>query len=285
MMNSLKRLMVPAAIFAAGLIPATAYAALPAPPAILEWQSSVKGWNDSYYWYEVDGKRYAFTSEAAFKSWFPGSPTGLSTASIPELAPIQLGGAVFHRPGERMLKFASSPRVYVVSRFGILRWVASEQVALELYGTHWNMFIDELPVTDYPIYRFGSAVTDAAEFDRAAYTNVTNPSSNAVNAQNRPPEALEAKLSLEVSRTDVTVGSSLKLTATVSETKAAWNTITIRFYDWQQQVIGTCRGTLSCSIPVTVGGPLGTQAFTARAFNTYEQAVESKPVVVTVSNP
>lgn len=266
-------------------IPVTAHAALPTPPAILEWQSSVKGWNDSYYWYEVDGKRYAFTSEAAFKSWFPGSPTGVSKASIPELAPIPLNGAVFHRPGERLIKFASSPSVYAVSRYGVLRWIATEQVALELYGETWTSFVDELPVTDYSLYRFGASILDAAEFDRFAFYNVTNPSSNAVNGQNRPPENFIANVTLSVERERVTVGSPIKLTAAVSNANVAWNAVTIRFYDHQNQLVGTCRNTLACSVIVTAGGPVGTQTFTARAFNIYDQAVMAKPVTVNVSNP
>lgn len=255
------------------------------PPAILEWQSSVPGWDNSYYWYDTDQHRYAFSSTASFQSWFPGNPTGVLTAGIPELSQIVLNGAVYHRPGTRLLKFSSSPDVYAVARYGILRKLATEQVALELYGTTWKSTIDELPVTDYSLYRFGSTITDAAEYDPAAYDMMTNPSSNVVNAANRPPESFNATIALSTDRTLQLVGDTMKLTATVSNTRDAWNTVTIRFYDHQDQVIQTCRGTLACSVDVTVGGPIGDQDFTARAFNTYEESVVSEPILVTVRNP
>jgi hypothetical protein len=277
-------------LFLAAALATPLFAAMPAavhaatPPAILKWDSSVKGWEDSYYWYDPDQKRYAFTSEQSFESWFPGSPTGVVNATIPELAPIALGGAVYHRPATRLLKFESSPDVYAVARYGMLRKIATEQVAFELYGADWKTYIDEVPVTDFPQYRLGATITDAGEYDRTAYNNLTNPSGNVVNATNRAPEAFDAKIALSTNRGDVRVGDRVTLTASAS-TRDAWNTVTIRFYDWQNQVVGTCKNTVACSVTVTAGGPVGSQPFTARAFNAYEQAVESKPVVVSVSNP
>ena len=265
-------------------LPVATHAALPQPPAILQWKSTIAGWNDSYYWYDTDGARYAFTSQAAYQSWFPGTPTGVSQATVPELAPVKLNGAVFHNPGERLIKFASSPNIYAVSRYGILRWIATEQVAMDLYGVQWTSYVDELSVTEYPLYHFGSPITDSAEYDRAAYWNVTNPSSNAVNATNRPPEKFDAKVSLAIDRSDAFVGSTFKLSATVTETREAWNTVTIRFYDHQQQVVGVCRGTVACSVDVIATGPVGAQTFTARAFNAWEQSVEATPVNINIAN-
>lgn len=263
------------------LAPAAVHAATP--PSILKWESSVKGWEDSYYWYDPDQKRYAFTSEQSFGSWFPGTPTGVVEASISELAPITLGGAVYHRPGTRLLKFESSPDVYAVARYGMLRRLATEQVALELYGEDWATRIDELPVTDYVLYHFGAEITDAAEYDRTAYNNLTNPSGNVVNASNRAPEKFDATIKLSANRSDAYVGEKITLTAAVS-TRDAWNTVMIRFYDWQNQVIGTCKNTVACTYTADVNGPTGNQVFTARAFNAYEQAVNSTPILVNVSN-
>lgn len=272
----MKHLLLSAAALVAPLamtaVPMAAHAATPTPPAILEWKSTVKGWNDSTYWYDTDGKRYAFTQRASFTSWFPGNPTGVVNATIPELAPIPLGGAVFNKPGERLIKFASSPAVYAVSRYGVLRHLATEQVALELYGEHWMHQIDELPVTDYPLYSIGSMITDAAEYDRTAYMTMSNPSSNVVNAANHPPETFTGTMTFSTNASDVYVGKTFTLTAHVNRADTAWKNIVIRIYDNQNQLISLCRGSADCQITVTAGGPVGAQYFTARVFNEYEQS-------------
>jgi hypothetical protein len=284
----MKQLLLSAAALVAPLaisaIPMAAHAATPTPPAILEWKSTVKGWNDSTYWYDTDGKRYAFTQRASFTSWFPGNPTGVVNATIPELAPIPLGGAVFHKPGERLIKFASSPNVYAVSRYGVLRHLATEQVAFELYGENWKTQVDELPVTDYSLYVIGSMITDSAEYDRTAYLNATNPSSNAVNATNRPPETFTGKMTLTTNASDVYVGKTFTLTAHVNRADTNVRNLIIRMYDTQGQVIGTCSGSADCQIVVTAGGPTGPQYFTARAFNEYEQSFSSDPVNLNIAN-
>jgi hypothetical protein len=266
-------------------LPAVAHAALPTPPAILEWDSTVRGWDDSTYWYDTDGNRYAFTSRASYQSWFPGSPTGVSKAGIPDLATAKLAGAVFNRPGVRLVKFQSSPDVYAVSRYGVLRKIATEQVAMELYGEAWTSFIDELSVTDYPLYTFGATITDAAEYDVHAHDNLTNPSTNVVNADNHAPEKFDATISLAADRAYATVGSTFKLTSYLSKTEGSWHNFTLRFYDQMGAMVGECKTTLSCTVTVNVGGPVGTQTFIARGFNQWEQAVESTPVTVIVSNP
>jgi hypothetical protein len=280
----MKRYLILAAALTPFVMPQIVHAQAPQPPAILEWKSTVKGWDNSYYWYDNDGKRYAFASTAAYQSWFPGQPTGVSQVGVPDLAPITLGGAVFHKPGVRLIKFASSPDVYAVAHFGVLRKLANEQVALELYGDDWKTFIDEVSVADFPLYRMGSTITDAGEFDVMGESLQGNPSTNVVNAANRPPETFKGTMTLQSDKTQAWVGDALTLNAQIQTSDATWNNTTIRIYDHQDQVLGTCRGTSACRITVTVGGPIGPQSFTARAFNQYEQSFTSQPVTLYVQN-
>lgn len=283
----MKRLLLPAmlaAMCALIAVPTPSQAATA--PAILEWTSAIPGWNNAYYWYDTDGNRYAFTAVSSYESWFPGEPTGVKNATIEELAPIPLKGAVPHRPGVRLIQFESSPQVYAVDRFGVLRWLTSEQVAFEIYDEQWTDRVDLLPVTDYPLYRFGSPITDPNEFDPHAWDHLTSPATNVVNATQHPPDALTGAVTLSANTAGpFTVGESIQLTATVASISARHEQLTLRVYNAQEQIIGSCVGVTTCRVDTIVGGPVGDQHFTARAFNEYGQAIASEPLVRFVQNP
>jgi hypothetical protein len=272
--------------FATVTVPAPSEAATA--PSILKWSSAIPGWNDAYYWYDTDGARYAFTPSASFQSWFPGEPTGVATATIEELAPIALKGAVPHRPGVRLIQFESSPNVYVVDRFGMLRWVTTEQVALELYDENWKSLVDTLSVADYPLYRFGSPITDAAEFDPHAWDALTSPATNVVNALKHPPETMRGGVNFQTSAeagADMLVGEPVTFVAEIEGQETTREHLTIRLYDTQDQVIATCAMAALCRATITVGGPVGEQRFVARVFNEYGQAIVSELIVRSVKNP
>ena len=63
-----------------------------------------------------------------------------------------------------MVKFTTDPKVYAVSRRGILRWVTSESIASTIYGPYWNQMIDDLPDTHYTSYTFGADIGSATSF-------------------------------------------------------------------------------------------------------------------------
>jgi hypothetical protein len=68
-------------------------------------------------------------------------------------------GAVTYRPGTRMVKIVSDPKVYVIARGGILRWVSSEAMAAQLFGATWNTMIDDVPDSFFVNYKIGDPVT------------------------------------------------------------------------------------------------------------------------------
>ena len=284
--NHMKRFLAPVALmFAFALIAAPAPSRAASAPSILQWTSTVPGWSDAFYWYDTDGARYAFSPSSSFESWFPGEPTGVERATIEELAPIPLKGAVPHRPGVRLIQFESSPNVYAVDRLGVLRWVTSEQVAREMYDENWASRIDVLSVADYPLYRIGSPITDAAEFDPHAWDDLTSPATNVVNAQNHPPETFNGTVAFSANISgDFTVGERVTFNADVSGFNTSRTAITVRIYDANDQIIGTCAATPLCRIEHTIGGPVGDQRFIARAFNEYGQAITSEHIIRFVKN-
>jgi len=121
------------------------------------------GQGATVYYLASDGKRYVFPNQKTYQTWFSGY-SGVVQVTSQELASYPLGGNVTYRPGIRMVKITTDPKVYAVDNGGALRWVASESVAVQLYGSNWNQKIDDVPDAFFTNYRLGSPVYGASDF-------------------------------------------------------------------------------------------------------------------------
>jgi len=130
----------------------------------------VKASQPAVYYYNSDGKRYVFPDEKTFFSWY-GDFGDVVTITDQELAAMQIGGNVRYRPGYKMIKITSDPKVYAVGENGELRWVTSEQVAKDLYGTNWAKQINDLEVGYFTGYKIGTPIYSSTDF---AKTNLLN---------------------------------------------------------------------------------------------------------------
>ena len=112
------------------------------------------------YYFAEDGKRYVFPNAGTFASWYPdGSRIEITILSPSELASIPLAGNVTYRPGMRMVKITTDPKVYVVSRYGVLHWITTESIATQLYGLAWNKQISDVPDVFFANYTVGAPIT------------------------------------------------------------------------------------------------------------------------------
>lgn len=118
------------------------------------------------YFLSEDGKRHAFPNERVYFTWFADFSRVVEVSST-FMASRTLGKNVTYHPGTRMVKFVTVPKVYVVERKGVLRPIASEQVASGLYGSTWNQQIDDVPDAFYGNYTFGEPVESISDFHRA----------------------------------------------------------------------------------------------------------------------
>jgi UDP-2,3-diacylglucosamine pyrophosphatase LpxH len=116
------------------------------------------------YWVGSDGKRYAFPNEAVYRTWYADFAT-IRIVDAEALAAIPLNGLVTHRPGVRLVKLPSSPRVYAVDRRATLRWITSEATARALFGAAWNQHVIDLPEWLFTRYRIGAPVERASDFN------------------------------------------------------------------------------------------------------------------------
>jgi hypothetical protein len=114
----------------------------------------IKGSLPAVYYCGKDGKRYVFVNDKVFFTWYSDF-SSVITISDTDLAKIPLGGNITYRPGKRMIKVQSDPRVYVISRGGLLRWVSSEAIALQLFGPNWATMIDDVSDAFFVNYTMG----------------------------------------------------------------------------------------------------------------------------------
>jgi hypothetical protein len=95
------------------------------------------------YYLGDDGKRYVFPNESTYKSWYSDF-SGVVTVSSDELASYPLGANVVVRPGTKLVKITTDPKVYTVEPNGSLRWIQTEADATALYGANWAQRVMKL---------------------------------------------------------------------------------------------------------------------------------------------
>lgn len=129
----------------------------------------IKASNDAVYYYAPNGKRLVFPNEKTYKTWYADFSSVVHVTDG-DLAAIPLGGNVTYRPGVRLVKITTDPKVYAVSAHGVLRWVSTETVAQALYGANWNQMIDDVADAYFVNYTVGAAITNASDFSPSAQT-------------------------------------------------------------------------------------------------------------------
>ncbi len=120
----------------------------------------IKASGAAVYYYASNGKRYVFPNEKTYKTWF-NDFSSVVTITDAELAAVQIGGNIVYRPGTRLVKITTDPKVYAVSAHGTLHWITSETIANQLYGATWNQMIDDVSDAFFTNYTYGADITSA----------------------------------------------------------------------------------------------------------------------------
>jgi len=124
------------------------------------------------YYLGADGKRYVFPNEKTYKTWYSDF-SSVKTVTDSELAAISIGGNATYKPGVKMVKITTDPKVYAVAPNGVLRWVKTEAAAVEIYGASWNTMVDDLSAAFFTDYTVGADLESSADYDKAASTNAS----------------------------------------------------------------------------------------------------------------
>jgi hypothetical protein len=121
------------------------------------------------YYYGADGKRYVFPDQKTYMTWYPDF-SGVKTITDGELAAISIGGNVTSKPGAKMVKITTDPKVYAIAANGTLRWVTTESIASCLYGSSWGSMINDVPDPFFVNYTVGASITDCTQYSPSAAT-------------------------------------------------------------------------------------------------------------------
>lgn len=131
--------------------------------------SLVKASLPAVYYVGSDAKRYVFPNEKTYKTWYSDF-SSVQTITDAELAAMPIGGNATYKPGVKMVKITTDPKVYAVDKGGALRWVKTEALAVALYGADWNKKIDDVPDAFFTNYTVGSDVAASSDFVPATAT-------------------------------------------------------------------------------------------------------------------
>jgi hypothetical protein len=142
-----------------GMLPARAAATPGALVKLVSDNNPATTTDAAVYVLGADGKRYVFPNEATYRSWYADF-SGVQELSAGDLAALSIGGNVTMRPGTRLVKITTDPRVYAVEPGGVLRAIPSEAVATGLFGSDWARRVDDVPDAFFINYVLGPALPD-----------------------------------------------------------------------------------------------------------------------------
>lgn len=124
--------------------------------------NSVTQEDSAVYYIGTDGRRHAFPNARAYFTWYTDFDS-VRVVSAGTLASIQLGANVTYKPGTKLVKFQTDPKVYAVMRGGVLRWLTSESIARSLYSEKWMYDVDDVSDAFYVNYSFGTPIASASD--------------------------------------------------------------------------------------------------------------------------
>ncbi len=127
----------------------------------------IKASGPAVYYLGSDGKRYVFPNEKTYKTWYADFGS-VKTITDSKLASYPIGGNVTYKPGSKMIKVATDPRVYVIDAKGTLRLIPSEAVAKAIYGTNWAKLVEDIPDAFFVNYKEGADINSAGDFNPAS---------------------------------------------------------------------------------------------------------------------
>jgi hypothetical protein len=121
----------------------------------------------SVYYLAADGKRYVFPNESTYFSWYSDFS---SVVTIPqsELESYPLGANVTVRPGTKLVKITTNPKVYAVTAGGTLVGVPDEATALTLFGANWNKRIIDISDAFFTNYKTSAATVSATAYPQGS---------------------------------------------------------------------------------------------------------------------
>lgn len=271
---------------------------LASPVSAQQANSLVKGDGPAVYFFAQDGKRYAFPNLSVYQSWYP-TGSNITLLKSDQLASMPLGGNVTYKPGVALVKVTTDPKVYAISKGGVLRWIASEELARVLYGSDWNTNVFDVPDVFFINYTIGMPITSTADYDKNGEAgSVTNPGDNVVGIPSSVPTSQLpttptspqkglADVDVYLSASQATLNQTISINAKVSQYSSPITKVEI-FRESSAQPMASCSNTTECLAQFFIQVAPAKEKFYAVATNvkgeTFESPIHTNLVVAAVSN-
>ena len=122
------------------------------------------------YWYSKNGKRYVFPNVQTYETWYPKEQPQpkVFKVSSQELAKTAIGGNVTYKPGVRLIKIKTDPKIYAISLGGYIRWIQNENLIEQIYGKNWRDILDVMPDAFFVNYSVGKAISSPNDYNPTA---------------------------------------------------------------------------------------------------------------------
>ncbi|MCX6740476.1 MAG: Ig-like domain-containing protein [Candidatus Parcubacteria bacterium] len=130
----------------------------------------IKASGAALYYFGNDGKRYVFPNLNTYKTWYPDFLNIVTIADL-DLGTITIGGNVTYKPGVKLVKITTDPKVYAVGPKGTLRWVTTEAIAVALYGANWGSLVEDVPDPFFVNYTVGLPISSTSDFSPITVQN------------------------------------------------------------------------------------------------------------------
>lgn len=117
----------------------------------------------SIYYLGSDSKRYVFPNEQTYFSWYSDF-SSVMTIPQAELESYSLGANVTIRPGTKLVKITTNPKVYAVTPGGTLVAVPDEATAKALYGENWAKRVVDVPDAFFTNYKVSASSLNSSVY-------------------------------------------------------------------------------------------------------------------------
>ena len=123
----------------------------------------VAGSTTIYYVDEDMSRRPFFDAQTYFT--YEDDFDAVTEVSSNTLAKFSIGAPMMPKPGVVLVKIQSVAKVYMVEEAADgsyeLRWITSEEVAEDMFGSQWSSYVLDVDATLFTRYEMGDDVTDA----------------------------------------------------------------------------------------------------------------------------
>ncbi|MDD3284866.1 MAG: GLUG motif-containing protein [Patescibacteria group bacterium] len=113
--------------------------------------------SSTVYFVDTDNIRHSYVNEKIWYSYFNDDFSFVITITKEELATYTLGKNVPYNAGI-LFKIPTVAKVYLVGSNGTIRWIKTEEKAIELYGKDWNKLVHDLPDELFGDYTEGEVI-------------------------------------------------------------------------------------------------------------------------------